>query len=241
MAKTRLRIALFDVDGTLVAPGDTLSARALQTALCQGYGLPKIDLSLLRREGLTSAEAIIGLAVRHGVGGPQAANGLEDVLRLRDIHYGALVAADGGEHPLAASPYAHEFISALVAARVHLGLVTGNSEFAARTKLIRAGFDSTAFAVGAFGDSTARREDLAAAVLDSMRAYLSFEIDEVLLVGDAPVDIRAGLAVGCRTLAVASGSYGAAELSACGPDLLVDDLEPGAQLMRYVLDGPRRA
>jgi phosphoglycolate phosphatase len=240
MASHKLRIALFDVDGTLVAPGDALSARALQAALCHGYGLPKIDLSLLRRQGLTSREAIIGLAVRHGVSGPEAAGGLEDVLRLRDIHYGALVAADAGEHPLAASPHAREFVSALVAARVHLGLVTGNSEFAARTKLARAGFDSTAFAVGAFGDSVAGREELAATVLDCMRAYLSFEIDEVLLVGDAPVDIRAGLAVGCRTLAVASGSYGAKELSECGPDLLVDDLEPTTQLMRYVLGGSRR-
>jgi len=241
MAKARLRIALFDVDGTLITPGDALSARALQTALCQGYGLPKIDLSLLRREGLTSREAIIGLAVRHGVGGPEAAGGLEDVLRLRDIHYGALVAADGGEHPLAAAPQAREFISALVHAKVHLGLVTGNSEFAARTKLIRAGFDSTLFAVGAFGDSIVGREDLAAAVLVSMRTYLSFEVAEVLMVGDAPVDIRAGQAVGCRTLAVASGSYTATELLDCGPDILVDDLSPSPELMRYVLGGGRRS
>jgi phosphoglycolate phosphatase-like HAD superfamily hydrolase len=117
--------------------------------------------------------------------------------------------------------------------------VTGNSEFAARTKLIRAGFDSTLFAVGAFGDSIVGREDLAAAVLVSMRAYLSFEVTEVLMVGDAPVDIRAGQAVGCRTLAVASGSYTAKELLDCGPDILVDDLSPSPELMRSVLGGVR--
>jgi phosphoglycolate phosphatase-like HAD superfamily hydrolase len=241
MTTPRLRAALFDVDGTLTAPADPLSARALQLALAQGYGLPKIDLSLLRREGLTSREAVIALAERHGIESEVAIREADEVMALRNIHYGALVADDRGAHKLTSSPYVAEFLAALREAHVHLGLMTGNSEFIARTKLWRAGLDPSLFAVGAFGDTPTRREDLAATAIERMHVYLAaLEVEEVLVVGDAPADIRAGADVGCRTLAVASGSFSANELNACGPDLLVDSLSPTPQLMRYVLGGSRR-
>ena len=241
MTTARLRATLFDVDGTLTLPRDDLSARALQAALIEGYGLEKIDLSLLRREGLTSRQAVITLAERHGVSSAEALAQAQEVLFLRNIHYGALVAAERGVHKLEATPYAKEFLAALSEAHIHMGLVTGNSEFIARTKLVRAGLDPTLFAVGAYGDTPERREDLVATAIERMRIYLAaLSVEEVLVVGDAPADIRAGAAVGCRTLAVASGSWSADELDACGPDLLVDSLEPTAKLLRYILGGTHR-
>ena len=239
MLKPRLRVAVFDVDGTLVRPGDILSARALQSALISGYGLERVNLAALRREALTSREAVVALAVRHGLSEDEAMAGADGVIRLRDIFYGAAVAAGPAREGLAASPYARDFISALRKARVQLSLATGNSEFVARTKLYRAGLDPTIFAVGAFGDTPGRRDELVAAALDKMRIYSEFDISEVIVIGDCPADIRAGQSVGTRTLAVASGSFSSAELEAAGPDLLVDDLKPTARLMRHVLGAER--
>ena len=183
----------------------------------------------------------MGLAIQHGVESKQAEAGADWVITLRDVHYGALVAADKEKHRLLPTSWSVQFVSWLSDANVHLGLVTGNSEFVARTKLFRAGFDPTLFAVGAFGDKPGRREDLAAEAIEKMRIFIpSLEVREVLIVGDAPQDIRAGQAIGCRTLAVASGSFSAIELAETDPDLLVDDLRLSPVLMHHVMSGVDR-
>jgi phosphoglycolate phosphatase len=242
MKTPHLRAAFFDIDGTLTIPRDTLSSRALQLALKQGYDLPDIDLNSLKREGLTSREAIVGLAIQHGVEPKLAEAGADWVITLRDVHYGALVAADKGKHQLLPTSWATvQFVSWLSDNNIHLGLMTGNSEFVARTKLFRAGYDPTVFAVGAFGDKPGRREDLAAEAIEKMRIFIpSLEVQEVLIVGDAPQDIRAGHAIGCRTLAVATGSFSAIELAVADPNLLVDDLHLTPVLMHHVMGGVER-
>jgi phosphoglycolate phosphatase-like HAD superfamily hydrolase len=238
MKTPRLRAAFFDIDGTLTIPRDLLSSRALQLALKQGYDLPDIDLNSLKREGLTSREAIVGLATQHGIEQAAAEAGADWVITLRDVHYGNLVAADKEKHRLLPVGWAVQFVIWLNDNNIHLGLMTGNSEFVARTKLFRAGYDPTLFAVGAFGDKPGRREDLAAEAIDKMRIFLpSLEVQEVLIVGDAPQDIRAGQAIGCRTLAVASGSFSAVELAETDPSLLVDDLHLTPALMHGVMFG----
>jgi phosphoglycolate phosphatase len=45
-----------------------------------------------------------------------------------------------------------------------------------------------------------------------------------LIVGDTEVDIRAGKAVGIKTVAVTSGIRSRAALEAEGPDVIVDDI-----------------
>ena len=48
--------------------------------------------------------------------------------------------------------------------------------------------------------------------------------DEVLVIGDTPLDIRCGRAIGAKVLAVASGGATLEELQAHQPDWAVADL-----------------
>jgi phosphoglycolate phosphatase-like HAD superfamily hydrolase len=57
------------------------------------------------------------------------------------------------------------------------------------------------------------------------------------VIGDTPHDIVAGNAIGARTVAVASGSYSAAALSACEPWVVVDRL-PDVTAFEKLIAGP---
>jgi membrane protein len=48
--------------------------------------------------------------------------------------------------------------------------------------------------------------------------------DEVVVVGDTPLDIAAARACGVRVIAVATGSVGRDALAACQPDAVFDTL-----------------
>ena len=55
-----------------------------------------------------------------------------------------------------------------------------------------------------------------------------------MVIGDTPHDIRCARAIDARTVAVATGGYGADELSSHEPDLLLDELPDPATFLRLV-------
>ena len=59
------------------------------------------------------------------------------------------------------------------------------------------------------------------------------------MIGDTPLDIRAAKEHRLQSLAVATGSYSAAELKELDPDSLISDLESGATLFAEFLNPSR--
>ena len=55
-----------------------------------------------------------------------------------------------------------------------------------------------------------------------------------MLVGDTPLDVEAALATGARAVAVATGSYSAAELAAAGAHALLPDLTDTALVLAAI-------
>ena len=55
-----------------------------------------------------------------------------------------------------------------------------------------------------------------------------------MLVGDTPLDVEAALAAEARVVAVATGSYSAAELAAAGADVVLPDLTDTARVLAAV-------
>jgi phosphoglycolate phosphatase-like HAD superfamily hydrolase len=106
-----------------------------------------------------------------------------------------------------------------------IGLLTGNIKRGARIKLER--FDLwNKFAFGGFADDHEERDRIAVAALRRGSEQFGRDLlgDEVLVIGDTPLDIRCGRAIGAKVLAVATGGATLAELEQHKPDWAVPDL-----------------
>ena len=82
------------------------------------------------------------------------------------------------------------------------------------------------FETGGFADDHEERDQIAHAALRRGSRVLGSELrgEEVLVIGDTPLDIRCGRAIGAKVLAVASGGATWSELKQHRPDRLVEDL-----------------
>ena len=55
-----------------------------------------------------------------------------------------------------------------------------------------------------------------------------------MVIGDTPRDISCGLAIGARTLAVATGSFTPSQLAEAGADKVVTDLTETDKILSYL-------
>lgn len=107
-----------------------------------------------------------------------------------------------------------------------LGIATGNIEHGAWIKLRQTGLHIH-FGFGGFGSDSESREGLIRKAVERAKSHLNRKenFDKVFVIGDTPYDIIHGRAAGAVTVAVATGSYSATELSDHSPDYLFDHLE----------------
>jgi phosphoglycolate phosphatase-like HAD superfamily hydrolase len=105
------------------------------------------------------------------------------------------------------------------------GLLTGNIREGARIKLQRYGLWEK-FPFGAFADDHEERDRIAAVARERGGARLGRPLrgDEILVIGDTPMDIRCARAIEAKALAVATGSFTVEELLRHAPDWAVPDL-----------------
>ena len=208
-----LRLALFDIDGTLLSDGGA-AREAYAHALEAVYGyrgeLRRYDFS--GRTDPQIAHMVLGDAgfSHHDIDAAMP--------RLWE-HYlhGLERAARGRMHEL---PGIRELLAVLAAdQRIVLGLLTGNIEAGARIKLGDAALNDF-FPFGAFGSDSPRREDLPpiaverAPRLDGHR----FRGRDVVIIGDSIYDVRCALPHAATTIAIASGKTSAETLRAENPD-----------------------
>ncbi|MEA2560212.1 MAG: phosphoglycolate phosphatase [Acidobacteriota bacterium] len=215
-----MRLILFDIDGTLLECG--LQGReALNATLDEVFGMtgsidrfdfagrtdPGIVLDVLREAGLAERDIVARIPeVRE-----KYAARLEESLDSRRMR---LLPGVAGH------------LEALARRKdVVLGLVTGNWEPGARTKLSR--FDlNRYFDFGAFGCDGVERSDLPPVALERAERITGrrFLPEEALIVGDTIHDVTCAKAHGIPVLAVATGRTTAETLREGGADRVVADL-----------------
>jgi phosphoglycolate phosphatase-like HAD superfamily hydrolase len=106
-----------------------------------------------------------------------------------------------------------------------LGLLTGNIEKGAELKLSHYGVWDF-FEFGAFADDHVDRNKLGPVAHSRAveKHGISFEAEDVFVLGDTPRDIDCARAAGFVAVAIATGSCGQDELAAHQPDFLFEDL-----------------
>ena len=107
-----------------------------------------------------------------------------------------------------------------------IGLLTGNIRLGAEIKLRR--FDLwDEFVMGGFGDDDENRNHIAAIAQRRGVAMLGKKLrgEEILVIGDTPLDIQCARAIEAKVLAVATGGSTLEQLQCHQPDWAVASLE----------------
>jgi len=214
-----IRLALFDVDGTLIRTNGAGMAAFART-LASEFGV-RDCAERIRFGGRTDVSLVRELFALGRIE-PSA----ENFRRFFDCYVfwldHLLAQSRGGVIP-GVWPLIRELQSLL--SPPLLGLLTGNIRLGAEIKLRHFNLWEV-FRIGAFGDEHEDRNRIAVVARERASRILKTERrgDQILVVGDTPHDIRCGRAIGARVLAVATGGATMEQLQAQQPDWLVRDL-----------------
>ena len=239
-------LVLWDVDYTLVS-ADGLGTRLYEVVFREMFG----------RE-LTAVAPKAGRTDRAIVGDTLALAGVSPAQVDPFLAALARAAADGAVpgqvRPMAGAAAAVAALASFggpasfggrASAGIRQSVLTGNVRPLAALKLRRAGLgDHLDLDAGAYGDAHEVRAELVGlARRAASRVYhADFSGSSTVLVGDTPLDVEAALATGARAVAVATGSYAAADLAAAGAHVVLPDLTDAARVLAAVTSaGPGRA
>ena len=223
------KIILFDIDGTLIRTGGG-GKRALHDALAALFAIknPDVEVDFAGRTDLSITHELFAL------------NGIELTEERVKSFLGAYqtnLPAAIKERPSDILPGVAELLSRLkLRSDIYLGLLTGNIESGAYTKLAHhelGGF----FAFGGFGDKALQRTAIASLAFDAARCFVgptSVDPHRVLVIGDTPHDIACAKHIGARSLAVATGTIPRGVLADAGPDYLLDNLLNTEEVMTII-------
>jgi phosphoglycolate phosphatase-like HAD superfamily hydrolase len=234
LAAPRVRLVLFDIDGTLVWT-DGAGRRAIHRALIDVFGdTGPADLWF---DGKTDPQIVRELM---RVVGHADAHIDEHMQTLLDLYVAYLrEELQDPTHCPRALPGVVELLHVLAEREdVVLGLLTGNLVDGARAKLEAVGIDPGLFRVGAYGSDHELRPELPAIARERAKETLGIEVsgENLVVVGDTPADIQCGQAIGARAIGVSTGRYPSHILTEHGAHSVFTDLSDTDAVVRAIVD-----
>lgn len=218
---TKKRLVLWDIDHTLVDfAGLGLAWYATAFTAATGAPLRVAPVFGGRTELATTTELL-------------TANGIDPAPDTIQAMFKALVAeSERASHRFTAEaralPGAAEALTSFAGDDgVVQTLVTGNLPEISLHKLAAFGLhEHLDFTIGGYGELSVHRPDLVphAVALAAAKHGTPFDPGAVVVVGDTPNDVKAALAHGALSIAVATGLYSADELRATGAHIVLPDL-----------------
>jgi phosphoglycolate phosphatase len=214
-----VRLVLFDIDGTLLLTGGA-GIKAFAKAFATEFGV--VDgCERLKFAGRTDLSLVRECFGYHHI--PATPENFERFFDRYVFWLDHIL----GETTGVVCTGVWSFIRGLQAAPQPpmLGLLTGNIRLGAEIKLRRYQLWDV-FRVGAFADDHEDRNQIAAIARLRGAATLGEDLrgDQVLVIGDTPLDIRCARAIDAKVLAVATGGHDLAELRDHKPDWAAQDL-----------------
>ena len=138
--------------------------------------------------------------------------------------------------PMQVLPGVHELLNILKRMDdIGVGLLAGNIARGAQLKLDSAGLTEH-FVLGSYGSDHEEREHLSRIALQRARDMWNPALcpEHTVVIGDTPRDVDCGLAIGARTLAVATGSFSSSQLAKAGTNSVVIDLTDTDEIVSYL-------
>ena len=214
-----IRLVLFDIDGTLVHTGGA-GVKAFAKVFATEFGATD-HFERLKFAGRTDVSLVREFFDYHHI--PATSENFQRFFE-RYVFWLAHILTTS---QIEACPGIWEFIYDLreLAERPLIGLLTGNIRLGAEIKLRRFQLWD-AFETGAFADDHEERDQIAAVARERGSRILGEKLsgDQILVIGDTPLDIRCGRAIGAKVLAVATGGATLEELIRHQPDWAVPNL-----------------
>ncbi|TCO72261.1 HAD family hydrolase [Marinisporobacter balticus] len=104
-------------------------------------------------------------------------------------------------------------------------LGTGNLEKGARIKLESHDLNKY-FQTGGFGDEALERWNIIHKAVENAQEFkgITYDYDNIYVIGDTPLDIECGKILGIKSIAVCTGAHGAEELIKHRPDYMFENL-----------------
>lgn len=214
-----VKLVLFDIDGTLVHTGGA-GVKAFTRVFATEFGVVS-GAEKLKFAGRTDVNLVREFFTLNGIAASE-----ENFRRFfeRYVFWLDQILRDS---KTTLCPGVWEFIQGLRALPdpPRLGLLTGNIQLGAEIKLRH--FELwQEFELGAFADDHEDRDQIAHAALQRGSRVLGQPLrgEQVLVIGDTPLDIRCARAIGAKVLAVATGGATLDELKRHAPDWAVPEL-----------------
>ena len=214
-----VKIVLFDIDGTLIRSGGA-GVRAFGKALETEFNLPNATEGV-SFSGRTDTGLLREIMVRHRMQ-PSPEN--YDRFFSAYVHWLSYMLPQTRGEICPAIPHFIGDLKRLKKPPV-VGLLTGNIRLGAEIKL-RHFHLWEHFETGAFADDCEDRNQISMLARERARGLIGGPLhgEEIIVIGDTPLDIECARAIGAKSLAVATGGFTRAQLEPHGPVWLVESL-----------------
>lgn len=215
------KLVLFDIDGTITKKitKTSLHSIAFSEAIKKVFDVD-CDIHTITPDGKTDQQIIIEVLVQKGIEKERVREKMDDITK----EMVAVFERGINTEEMAIQRGVKDLLDELDRNNMLSGLLTGNLEPIAMAKMKRIGLDGY-FKLGGFGSDDEVRSNLIKIAIDRAKNKFGFNYNNnVFVVGDTPLDIKAGKEAGIKTIGVATGKYSIEDLKKENPDFVFEDL-----------------
>jgi phosphoglycolate phosphatase len=219
------RLVLLDIDGTLIW-SDGIGRASMKPAATELYGSEMAERLVDYEMGGRTIKDIMDIAFAESGIAPDSVEPINgQFAQLMAQAMKRLL--QEGQFDVRPCPGGHELVARLAAhPDAMVGLLTGNVRETSMIKLAAAGYDTSLFEMGSYGDISAHRADLVTNALEIASAQngTTFTSQQAVVIGDTVRDAECAREAGARSLIVTTGGYDQPTLETANPDFLFTDL-----------------
>jgi phosphoglycolate phosphatase-like HAD superfamily hydrolase len=220
-------LILFDIDNTLIKTSKA-HMKAFSEAFKKVYGIES-TIEIIDYSGMTDQQIIIEVLKKKGLNEQQIYLKIDECMKTMVEYFDSI--KDSIEiNVLSGVP---KLLEELKNQNFLIGLVTGNLESIARSKMQKANLNHY-FKLGGFGsDDISRTKLIKLAIKRAEKCNFKYK-NNVFLFGDTPKDMNAGNDAGVTTIGVATGIYTKNDLENAAAHYIFDNLHDTEEIISMI-------